>query len=172
MLLLSKKNACLSLFVFFLLYSCGSNPKSPKPPTNDDKKSYAGVDKRLWPLFDNFEKEGNSRNKNINLRATNITAVIQKIQGHIGMCDTIKNHSKHIIIDIDFWNRSSDLSRELIVFHELGHCILGRGHRDDANSNHHCNSIMRSGNTPCFDNYKKATRATYLNELFAPQNLD
>jgi hypothetical protein len=37
---------------------------------------------------------------------------------------------KYIVIDPEWWRRSSDSEREHLVFHELGHCYLLREHRN------------------------------------------
>lgn len=37
-------------------------------------------------------------------------------------------------IDKAYWTASNPTVREEVVFHELGHCLLGRQHRNDANS--------------------------------------
>ncbi len=58
--------------------------------------------------------------------------------------------------------------REFVVFHELGHCDLGRDHRDEAFDNGVCVSIMRSGLGDCRDYYHPRTREGYLDELFDP----
>jgi hypothetical protein len=55
----------------------------------------------------------------------------------------------------------------MVVFHELGHCYLGRGHSEETHPNGVCKSIMRSGNGGCFDNYNSTTREAYLDELFS-----
>jgi len=36
-----------------------------------------------------------------------------------------------IVIDEEFFNNSDDLTREALVYHEMGHCVLGRNHRED-----------------------------------------
>ncbi len=40
--------------------------------------------------------------------------------------------SEKIIIELDdwMWRRANDLYKELVVFHELGHCVLSRAHED------------------------------------------
>ena len=58
----------------------------------------------------------------------------------------------------------------MIFFHELGHCVLFRGHREDVNQNGSCVSIMRSGIEECWDNYRSTTREIYLDELFDELN--
>ena len=38
--------------------------------------------------------------------------------------------SKKIVIDASFWDRITEDSREQLIFHELGHCVLGLDHID------------------------------------------
>jgi len=74
------------------------------------------------------------------------------------------------VIDKAFFNQTSELLKEMVIFHELGHCVLFRGHREATYSNGTCASIMRSGVEGCRDNYRASTRAAYLDELFAFEN--
>lgn len=47
----------------------------------------------------------------------------------LGIC--FPNEQKALVIlNEEHWNRSNDLEREELVFHELGHCLLGRPHRE------------------------------------------
>jgi hypothetical protein len=139
-------------------------------PNNDLDDHIPNVDLELVPHFNQFKKEAQARGFNIDFIATGVSATIGQAHDHkVGLCYP---NSKHIVIDANFWNTASHYSRELIVFHELGHCLLGRNHRDDADANHRCNSIMRSGDTSCFDNYTETTRAHYIDELFTIRNED
>lgn len=45
--------------------------------------------------------------------------------GVIGQCSL---PSQVITLDINFWNQATDEQRELVVLHELGHCVLFRAH--------------------------------------------
>lgn len=36
-----------------------------------------------------------------------------------------------IDVDIKFWSDADDLTREALIFHELGHCLLNREHNND-----------------------------------------
>jgi hypothetical protein len=47
----------------------------------------------------------------------------------VGLC--YLSGSPRVLIDEDAWNTSSSPKREVVVFHELGHCVLGRQHRTD-----------------------------------------
>ena len=70
------------------------------------------------------------------------------------------------MIDIDFWNSASESAREMIVFHELGHCFLQRGHNDNKQDDGTCVSIMRSGKGGCIDFYTSSNRGSLLDELY------
>jgi hypothetical protein len=46
----------------------------------------------------------------------------------IGLCQT-SGSLRRVTFDPDFWNSVSETQRELLAHHELGHCVLYRGHR-------------------------------------------
>lgn len=127
-----------------------------------------GIPEALIPHFETFQTEAAIRGYEINFLKSAISAEMVEInQGNVaGMCSTNNRGLRHIIIDQNFWLRAGHYSREMIVFHELGHCILGRGHKEDAFENGVCKSIMRSGNGTCFDVYRLNTRDYFLDELF------
>jgi len=135
--------------------------------------SYPNVDTRLWPFFERFEAEAKARGINVNLKLASITGDIAPIDGqHVaGQCTYSSQAPNHISVDDDFWTRSGDSFREFIIFHELGHCYLNRGHREDAFANGICKSLMRSGVDGCIDNYRSTTRSLYLDELFEPNKI-
>jgi len=131
-------------------------------------KEYQGVDAELWSYFEKFEKEAGERGVTIDLAAAGITGTIEKIHAHgtVGLCNHRLDQPNHVIIDINFWTSASDNSKEMIIFHELGHCILERGHNDDKKDDGTCASIMRSGRGGCIDFYNKGNKAAYLDELY------
>lgn len=130
--------------------------------------TFPGVNEALWPLFTTFEEEAAERGYNIDLRASGITGFIEEIEErHVaGRCNYNFRQPNRVTIDEQFWNRSSNSFREMIVFHELGHCYLFRDHDERILSNRACASIMRSGNESCIDNYNLRTREMYIDELF------
>ena len=132
---------------------------------------YPNVDERLWIYFERFEQEGERRGYTRDLRAARITGMIQTISddGVAGSCSYSSINPNHVTIDLEFWNRASDRAREFVVFHELGHCDLARGHREDANAVGLCLSIMRSGLGDCRDAYSTINRPDYIDELFDPE---
>jgi len=128
----------------------------------------AAIDARLLPYFEQFESEAARRGIRIDLSSLDISGEISAINENrvAGQCSYGGFHPPHVTIDSDFWNRSSTLYREYIVFHELGHCALFQGHREACLPNRTYASLMRSGNGDCFDNYTAQTRAYYIDELF------
>jgi hypothetical protein len=98
----------------------------------------------------------------------------------LGLC-TRSSNLNQVKLDTltTLWLLSGYLGREEIVFHELGHCLLGRRHRDDKFISGDYASIMRSVGLLQYsnlDNYntlfglpmlEKAHRREYfLDELF------
>lgn len=87
-----------------------------------------------------------------------------------GLCRKRYGHTPIIYIDTTSPNwRSSDMSREQLVFHELCHCILGRGHTSDTLLNGNAASIMKpSGETLYGSVLSEFKRSYYLDEMFDP----
>lgn len=161
------------LLFFFLItfaFSC-SKSSEIQPSEEPTERTYPLVDERLWPYFRSFEDEASERGHAFDLRELNINGAIETIteQGVAGYCEYGSHIDNQIAIDDNFWNRASDAFREFVVYHELGHCVLHRGH-DETTANGICQSIMRSGTTSCNDNYNTATRPTYIDELFSEIN--
>ena len=87
-----------------------------------------------------------------------------------GKCKT-NGWLKKITINKKHWNRLDSLQKELLIFHELGHCILGRGHRNEKFPNDECISILdgKEEGFDCSNNYYSPSwRTYYLDELFDP----
>ncbi len=135
---------------------------------------FPNVAAELVPFFERFEAEAAKRGKEVDLSTANIKGEIKEIEEqHVaGRCSYSRfNNPRLVTIDESFWNRSSNLFREFIIFHELGHCFLYRGHLESSFANGVCVSIMRSGVGDCFDNYRQSTREAYIDELFEPGQL-
>lgn len=116
-----------SLIILFAIVSCG-----PFEDT-DDYKPYRGgpgsqsVDPEMQEYYNRFEVK-------IGVNANHIPSTFSYIKEHenaVGLCWDYGYHDHEIEIDIDYWNRVSDLGREQLIFHELGHCALGLGHNEE-----------------------------------------
>lgn len=158
---IKKFSIKLLFLLFFLLPSC-------KKDTLNINKSYPNVNPELWSYFQKFEQAAADRCLEIDLDSSGIQGVIKNINlvNMLGLCsyDSIKPHE--VIIDQAFWERAGSSRKEMIIFHELGHCYLKLEHRDESHPNGACKSIMRSGLGSCMDMYNLNTREDYLDELF------
>ncbi len=125
------------------------------------------IDAELQPYFDKFVEEGTLRGQTIDLTAKRIEGFLLEIEEEdvAGQCSYSSSSTRKVNIDINYWNRATDLEKEFVVFHELGHCYLERSH-EDAQENRSCTSIMHSGTSGCRFRYNATTRSTYLDELF------
>ncbi len=110
-----QRNSLKTLFLLLLLNSaCGQYAQKKHT-----------IDSEFLQLVDVFELEQNV--------TVDIDITFKKIERPaVGVCWYNKNNNKmnglSIEIDPTFWNGASDDEREELLFHELGHCILGREH--------------------------------------------
>lgn len=141
------------LFILFL-FSCS------------DEESQFNTDESIQVYFERFENEALIRNIQVDLSVITSDIIDIGEDNIAGQCFFQSHAPNHITIDREFWDNATTLLREMVVFHELGHCYLGRSHRDSQNAQGFCSSIMRSGLSGCVDNYTSQTRTTYIDELF------
>jgi len=116
------------------------------------------IDKEIEPYYLEFISEGNVRG--LNFTQVSILMAFEELPDEM-LGESIKNaytSYPKVLIDRSEWLVKSDSDRRYVVFHELGHALLGRGHEENSES------IMSS--------YKSAMRnfAHYpnpmINELF------
>lgn len=168
----SAKNRifAFALWCMMSFLACTQEDELINPEINEPEMTlFPEVDAALHTYFSRFEHEARQRGLSYDLKALGITGVIEEIdeENIAGQCAYRRFYSpRQITLDKSFWERSSDLLKEFIVFHELGHCVLNRSHLETSFSNGVCSSIMRSGNGDCFDYYSRTTRAYYIDELF------
>lgn len=150
-----------SAFLFITLFSC----QEEVPIANSQ---FPNVDPELWKFYQAFELEANKRGFEYDLNALNISGEIKEISENnvAGSCRFGSHIDNEVTIDKTFWNSSSEIFREFVIFHELGHCVLLRDHDESVDARGHCLSIMRSGLTNCRDTYSNENRATFIDELF------
>lgn len=126
------------------------------------------IDPALQPYFDRFAAEGAERGVTVDFIASRIEGYIESVDESnvLGQCERNSIDPDRLIMDKAFWQIASDMDKEFLVFHELGHCFLDRGHLDSHDGHGNCTSIMHSGTSGCNNLYSASTRETYLDELF------
>lgn len=137
-----------------------------------DTKVYE-VPAEVQPIVEKFIFEAGIRGKRMKVDDLVITYknnLFSDYNKAAGICRRRYGHTPVIHIDTNSANwKSSEMSREQLVFHELCHCLLGRGHKDDWLQNGNYASIMKSDGEilygPILNSHK---RDYYLDELFEP----
>lgn len=136
------------------------NQYSPTPTSG------LGIDQAFHPYVSVFEEHYGNQVTFVDMVFT------QQIGGKvIGQCtipDQDKQFRRLIRIDRQVWDLIPDYVREALVFHELGHCVLGRQHDDAVDDNGCADSLMHPYINVAVTCYKKE-RDKYLNELFSQQ---
>lgn len=139
----------------------------------------------IQPHVDRFVYEAEKRGLNPGISNLSVEFEINILPGDdqrniVGSCSRSSNLD---LVKIDtlnsLWLLSGNLGREEIIFHELGHCLLGREHREDKLASGDYASIMRSrgllqygdlstfiGLSPGPAEAKFYRRDYYLDELF------
>ena len=142
-----------------LLYSCAN------------KVDGVRMDEELVPYFMIFEEEAAKRGVVFDNSVEQIEGYLQNIvdNGVIGACrrNDGPEVNRSVFFDKEYWNTATNLEKEYVVFHELGHCFLLLDHDDRENEKGECISIMASGTTSCRDNYNTLTRDDLIDELFS-----
>ena len=149
------------LFVVLIYYACA------------DIHEYR-VDDEFLPYIDRFEHEAQKHGRQINFENTGLIVEFADLKDNqAGLCYA----EKPIRIEIDraYWaaiatTQGADLMRENLLFHELGHGVLGREHLNSTLSNGDWKSMMCGGdkvdNRPWNINYRGVRRDYYVVELF------
>lgn len=155
------------LILIPLLTGCGDELIQPQPRIPDEFKSFI-VD---------FAEEAKTRNVSVDTSKIEVVYVDRiRVEGRDfcgrGLFNYQGTGTNRIEISLQegCWSGRSDLEKENLFFHELGHAVLGRFHLNDLLPNGTFKSLM-CGNCSNFGTYTKYTlfkRPYYLDELFDP----
>jgi len=126
------------------------------------------TDAELLPYFQIFADEAAERGFEVDYESERIEGLLQNIPNAEikGQCFRNVDKPRKVIIDIECWNNSNDSEKEFIIFHELGHCFLDRGHLDTTRPDGNCTSIMHSRVGICPFALTSSNREGYFDELF------
>lgn len=149
-----------------------SPPPSPQPPSPPPKPRPVFVGDQLFqPYVQTFWDESLRQGRTLVWPLLSITLgdVSKYGENVLGVCsqDNVPTHLQYIKISSKFWPIKSEVSRQNLISHELGHCALQRGHsykyfKDQGHQ--YPDSIMAPSiiSDTLFKNYE----AYYLEELF------
>ena len=125
--------------------------------------------------IDRFEEEAATRGVNVDFSEEGIEILLVDSTSYLyaGYCD--KDQETHqITIQRNYWDNVTERDRERLLFHELGHCILNRSHKNGLTDDREFLSIMQGSGSQSqyysvrnrFVNYSGFRKAYYLDELF------
>ena len=116
----------LDLVIF--TYGCGSDKPTIEPR---NKPIHVGIDPRAKPLIRQYvdlaKTHGVKFTRRLTVGFTDIKAESGGGSRVVGICFYGKNF-REIDIDNNQWNTHSPISLKNLIFHELTHCLCGRGH--------------------------------------------
>ncbi len=136
---------------------------------NDEDIGEPTIDPMLDFYFELFAGEGFQRGIEVDFKQTEVSGYFADLSeaNVTAQCQHDPNYPDRVVIDQAYWEQASDIEREFVVFHELGHCYLKRSHLDQKNPDGTCLSIMHSSGSVCNNTYRETTRIKYLDELFS-----
>jgi hypothetical protein len=118
----------------------------------NDPRSIKGVTEEIREYYDRFSEY-------YNVDPYYVSAEFVEEVGDertVAVCRSWSNGYRQISIEIGFWSGLTDYGKEQLVFHELGHCVLNRGHNNSVDNG--CpESIMNDsafGDSKCYSDYR------------------
>ena len=161
----------LIMVILLIISSCSQDQELIEESSNEGSK----IQEQYRPYVDRFIDEAVKRKVNVNdSRLYVITGFPRLDVCGFGYYNYLGNGSMRVEISPEpsCWANRNDLEREILMFHELGHAILNRQHKEGNFSISNPTSIMCSETCNGFFNlYNKFTpkvRDYYIDELFDP----
>ncbi|MGK0317072.1 MAG: hypothetical protein ACI86M_003311 [Saprospiraceae bacterium] len=128
------------------------------------------INGELIPYYESFKEEAALRGIVFDNAVAQIEGYLQNIpdSGVLGACKRNAGNEENpqIFLDKQYWRTATNLEREYVMFHELGHCFLMLGHDDSRDGKGDCVSMMASGIGACQTNYNQFNRDSLITELF------
>lgn len=151
------------LLLFFWMVLTGINCQG--------KKSNIRSGKELETLVAAFHNECSKRGLSVDLSSKALQVGFGRIESRAGSCKP-NSYPKTITIDSLMWQALSAQQKEMLVYHELAHCVFNKEHNNDTLRFGECKSWMRENDSKCTINMINSEwRQYYINELFAAEAL-
>lgn len=108
------------ILIFGILFSGCVTTQTKQGPL------FKGVDPKVKPIVDEYFKL--SKQNHIRFR-NKVTMGFEQInKGNIVAYCTFGDFYREITIDVSYWHHSTNMTKHILLFHELTHCYCGRGH--------------------------------------------
>ena len=153
------------IFVSLGIISCSEDD----PLTLDDISE--NVEPEINPFIQNFIEEAAVRGQSFDLKGFEATFSNDDINDNEDICgqaSPISDSRNFITIrrNDHCWTQQPETAKEALVFHELGHALLDRPHRDDRFDNGLVKSTMETGMLGPYNQFTPLLKAYLLDELF------
>ncbi len=160
----------LTLLTFMLTFvSCGVQVNSKHAQYLEGTKQYAVSASEFQPYITSFEKNAaqNLNEPDFTVGDIPINFGDTTTEDYDGVCNTYSDGTKEILIKKSWWESTDDTQREIMIYHELGHCRLGRDHDDERRvvGTHTYKMSVMNPIIPTSQDYS-AQKNAYLTELY------
>lgn len=165
----------IQLLVVLALGNLTGCQTSPQP-----EPTQYSVPADVEPYVKSFREEAIKRNVSVSTDNLVITFGTAQKEDICGQCTLETGKTPQITLNNDAfcWQQASQNERECLVFHELAHCLLKRGHKADRFPTGTYVSLMNPDNVAVYATChypiggeecdKRPRRDYYINELFDP----
>ena len=162
------KNTLLLLLLTFILASCGAVNKKHIQHL-EGSKQFATSNSVFSPYVDSFTK-------NARTYLSRPSFVVGDIPVNFGdttkdefdgVCNSYSDGTKEVLIKKSWWDRASVHQREVMIYHELGHCSLNRDHDTEliTKDSYQVKASIMNPTIPGSSHYLQY-KTSYLTELF------
>lgn len=135
------------------------------------KKESLRSSAELETLVTSFVNECSKRGLNVEVSPKSLLVGFGRIESKAGRCKP-NSYPKVITFDSVTWRTLSPQLKEMLVYHELAHCLLDKKHNNEVFKFGECKSWMRENDSTCSINTLNSVwRAYYINELFAEERV-
>lgn len=88
----------------------------------------AKINSQLEPYYRSFLTEAHTRNKGL-IKHFKVTLEFAPMDGkNLGMCRNVMGLQPLVQINPTHWQKLNHFQKEMVVYHELAHCLLLKGH--------------------------------------------
>lgn len=121
------------LTLMLLVTSCGVQVNSKHTQYLEGTKQYAVSASEFEPYIASFEKEAAQTLEEPDFKVGDIPINFGDTtdEDYDGVCNTYSDGTKEILIKKSWWQSTDVTQREIMIYHELGHCRLGRDHDEE-----------------------------------------
>lgn len=120
----------LTLLIMSLIFaSCGVTNKKHIQHL-EGSRQYAITDSTFKPFVDSFTVNARTYQSNSSFVVGDIPINFGDTgnEKFDGVCNSYSDGTKEVIIKKNWWQSASTYQKEVMIYHELGHCSLNRDH--------------------------------------------